>query len=236
MTNSYPSALTASGDQQAVSRAIAWCEQQRQSGEQVAVWAPGKQNLSADSVLAAYAQRNVLMTARLRSVPWSGGPVLAAWPPADDLARLAEHPRVTALCVLTWRDDDVAAWAASRAPMLLTPGAVGPPLAVALDPVVVQALRALTVLVNQANHLAGALDKRDAVAVLTVLHRGGYPLDPDAVYQWALANEWRPAGAQRLREMTSRFAGGRPLRLQSGAAWPLREDVLEQWRKAAEGE
>lgn len=235
MTASRPAAMTASGDPHGVLRAIAWCEQHRRSGQQVAVWAPGKQNVSGDAQLTAYARTHPLLTLRATSVSWAGGPLLAAWPGADDLARLSEQRRATALAVVTWRDDDVAAWAGAHTPELLTPGADAPAPAPALDPVVEQALLTMTGLVNQANHLAGTLDRRDAIAVLTVLSRAGYQLDPDAVYAWALAHDWRATGAGRLREMTARFAAGKPMRLPTGTTWPLRDTVLEQWRHTAAG-
>jgi hypothetical protein len=44
------------------------------------------------------------------------------------------------------------------------------------DPVIVEGIKTLTTMVNYGNTLAGAMDKRDAVAVLMHLRDAGPPL------------------------------------------------------------
>jgi hypothetical protein len=96
---------------------------------------------------------------------------------------------------------------------------------------VVVGLTHLTSMVNHANNLAGALDHRDAVAVLRTLHRGGYELPADKVYAWALMNGWPAQGAERLREMAGKADAGRVLQVKG--TWPLRTDVLHRWQTEA---
>jgi hypothetical protein len=98
-------------------------------------------------------------------------------------------------------------------------------------PVIVQGLVTLTRSVNHGNALAGTLDRRDAVAVLQTLHDGGHRLVAEDIYAWALANQWPARGAERLKELTSRIAGGHRPRL--GATYPFRDDILEVWRTGA---
>jgi hypothetical protein len=76
-----------------------------------------------------------------------------------------------------------------------------PDLTTALEPVVIEGLKSLTLMVNRANSRAGALDKRDAVVVLRTLPRAGYPLPPEPVCAWAVANGWPSRGAERLRDL-----------------------------------
>lgn len=85
---------------------------------------------------------------------------------------------------------------------------------------------------HHGNQLAGSMDHRDAVAVLTILHKGGYQLDPAAVHAWVLAHGWPAGRAKRLREMCVKLSGGHSLRA-TGAAAVLRPDILQQWRQAA---
>jgi hypothetical protein len=231
----YPTALTAPSQQdpQAIGAAIAWVLEQLGAGQQALVWTPDKPALTEHPQLAEFARAHLSMTLKTRhSGRWPGGPVLAGWPATDDLDELADDRRVSALCVIphgTLRE--VAAWAARTGAVRL--GQVGQlPAAPALDPVVEQGLDALGAMVNHGNQLAGTMDRRDAVAVLTVLHKGGYQLDPNAVHAWVLAHGWPAGGAKRLREMCVKLTGGHTLRA-AGAAAALRPDILQQWQQDA---
>ncbi|MCL1847221.1 MAG: hypothetical protein FWF91_04570, partial [Coriobacteriia bacterium] len=99
---------------------------------------------------------------------------------------------------------------------------------VQLDPVVEAGLAALTQMVNHSNNLAGVLDHRDAVAVLTVLRKGGYSLPADQVYAWALCHDWPGAGAERLQEMAAKIDAGHTMHIDGDS--PFRSDILEVWR------
>lgn len=125
---------------------------------------------------------------------------------------------------------EVDAWASAADPELL--GAEARSVGAVIDPVVVEGLKSLTAMVNHSNNLAGALDKRNAVAVLTTLHRGGHRLDADSVYAWAMANGWPGRGAERLREMAGKISGGTRMRTGTGDN-PLRPDALKYWRTRA---
>ncbi|SCL33040.1 hypothetical protein GA0070615_2185 [Micromonospora aurantiaca] len=236
-TRRYPTALTAPSQQDphAIRLGIGWVQQQLQPDQQALVWTPDKPSLMEHPPLAAFARANASMTPRTRTARWSGGPVLAGWPTTDELAELADDRRVSALCVIPHGTlDEVAAWAAATAAVQLGAEAAQASPQAALDPVVVQGLETLTVMVNHANQLAGSSDRRDAVAVLTTLHRGGYALTPAAVYAWALAHGWPARGAQRLREMCNRLSGGHTLRA-AGADRCLRPDILQHWQQGAAG-
>jgi hypothetical protein len=88
-------------------------------------------------------------------------------------------------------------------------------------------------MVNHANQLAGSMDKRDAVWILKILHKGGHRLNPDDIYAWALANGWPSRGAARLKEYAERIGAGRTV--QAGMPNPFRPDMLERWRAEATG-
>jgi hypothetical protein len=191
----YPSALAADPKQPdlALRTGFQWVLAQHQEvGGRILVYAPGKQNVNQNSLLSAFCKRPGIEVATWRQSPWGwgGGPALAAWPSRDKLAEIADHRGVRALCVVPWAAGEVDAWATSASPELLL-GAETRTVPAIADPVVVEALKSVTVMVNHGNALAGALDKRDAVASLTTLHRAGYRFDSDAIYAWALANDWR---------------------------------------------
>lgn len=224
---------SSAGDRSAIPRAVRWLSEQLESvGGQPLLYVPGRQHLNADTTLEQLARR--IATATWRAQPrggWSGGPVIAAWPDRRHLAEIDDDARTAALCVIDWSEQDTAAWLAAFSPTLLA-GQTTPTIASRIDdPVVAEGLKTLTAMVNHANNLSGAMDKRDAIDVLQRLHDGGHHVDPEAIYAWSLENGWNARGAERLREFSARISQG--MRPRKGMSSALRSDILTVWRDAA---
>jgi len=235
----YPAAVTGSsasgGD--AVASAVAWFTSQvrRQDGTPL-LYLPGRRQTDSEPELLQLSKVRGVVTETwktLLSARWAGGPVLAAWPDEVHLARIADDSRTTALCVIPWNDEGVAAWVRASNPELIgsNPVVVNMSRPLVEDPVVEQALKTLTQSVNHANNLAGAPDKRDAVATLLILHDGGHQLHPPDIYAWAPANGWPARGALRLRELAATIAGGKRPQLKHRS--PFRKDILSVWQQEA---
>jgi hypothetical protein len=58
------------------------------------------------------------------------------------------------------------------------------------DPVVVEAMKSLTLTINHNNTIAAGYEKDDVVGVLLALHDAGIPMDGDAMQGLALAHGW----------------------------------------------
>ncbi|WP_146245633.1 hypothetical protein [Curtobacterium sp. MCLR17_055] len=233
----YPAAVTVDGSKRpedAQRHAVKWVlEQARTVGGQVLIYGPTKQNITdSNGLIGRLAAENGVVTTGWRGTiaGWSGGPVLAAWPDRDHLAKIADDRRVRALCVVPFGTDAITAWAGAAKPQLLGDAQLAV-TAPNLDPVVAVALTHLTSMVNHASNLVGPYDRRDAVAVLRTLHKGGYPLSAADVYAWSLAHGWPARGADRLREMTEKIAAGRTVQLKG--TWPFKADILQRWEAEA---
>ncbi|GCE44197.1 hypothetical protein Rhow_008495 [Rhodococcus wratislaviensis] len=232
----YPTALAAGpehGDT-GVRDALKWVVTQLEAqGGQLLVFAPGKQNVENHDLLREFTRRTgvAVGTWRGRVLGWSGGPVLAAWPDRQKLGEIAADPRTTALCVVPWAQGEVDAWSAATTPELLGPATAPQLKGEPLDPVVVEGLKTLTAMVNHGNDLTGALDRRDAVAVLRTLRDAGYRWNPERVYAWALGNDWSSGGAERLRDLATDFEKGKRPQLKGRS--PFRPDIIEVWRSEA---
>jgi hypothetical protein len=235
----YPSAVTCSGSkypERAQVAGIRWVVEQLDAvGGQILLYVHKKSDIKrADHHIEKLSKVPGVVVGSWQSMgAWSGGPVLAAWPSRKKLAEIADDPRVRALCVIPWADGETDAWQIAADPERLS-GAepVHNAADATLDPVVKVALEHLSAMVNHANQLAGALDHRDAVAVLRILHKGGYRLPREAVYAWALANDWPARGAERLRELAGKIDDGRTVQMKGGS--PFRPDVLSSWRAEAD--
>ncbi len=233
---SYPAALAAgpaAGDA-GVRTGLEWVvAMRRRLGGQILVYAPQKAQVERHELLRSFMRHSAVVVGTWRRpvIGWEGGPVLAAWPDSAKLGEIADDPRTTALCVVPWVKGEVDAWVEAVGPELLAgaeaPKADGDPL----DPVVIEALKTLTSLVNHGNNLAGPLDRRDAVAVFRTLREAGYRWNSSQVYSWALKHNWPARGADRLHELAKDFEDGKRPQLKGGN--PLKPDIVEQWRTQA---
>lgn len=232
---SFPRAMTVDGSaapEDAQREATTWITEHHQElGGRILLLVPRKTDFASErNRLTQFAKLSTVTVDTARgSINWRGGPVLAAWPTRETLAKIDDDPRTRALCVIPWGDETVREWAQAYTPKLL--GAATAVEAVALDPVVEQGLLQLTRMVNHSNNLAGSLDHRDAVSVLRELHRGGYELPHRDIYSWALAHGWPARGAERLRDMAERIDAGRVVQMKGTS--PLRADILDLWRADA---
>lgn len=176
---------------------------------------------------------NTLRAATSRTFPpntWPGGPVLAAWPDAKSLAKLDEHFRVQALCVIPWLYEWVEPWAAGRQAVdLLAPSQVVkvPPIS---DPVVEQAMKSLTIAVNLSTGLAHPSDKAAAVNTFRALKKARIGWEPAQIEPWAIANGWAAQDARALRSVAQGVLDGRRYQVDSGQ-W--RSDIVSIWRAEA---
>ncbi len=229
----YPAALAGGPEhgEQGLLDAIGWVLAQGEVlGGTVYIFAPGVANVRDNRILGRFAKTPGVVTGTWKSGgAWSGGPVLAAWPSRDKLGEIADDHRTHALVVVPWDAGAVDAWAAAVAPERLGSAAHTDVAIPELDPVVIEGLKHLTLVVNHANNLAGSMDKRDAIGVLRLLRKGGYRLPPEPIYAWALANGWPARGAERLRELAQKFEAG--IAVRGGQSPALRPSAVAEWRR-----
>ena len=106
------------------------------------------------------------------------------------------------------------------------------------DPVVAVAMEDITVLIGGAHqhdvHLADVRDRATVIEALDKLDRAGHELEPIEIGAWALANNWRPEAAAKLRNYAERVSvGKKPPRPRGVSPERLRPDIVEQWQEEA---
>ena len=230
---SFPIAV-ASHDDEALRTAIGWCAAHMEDGDRVTVWTRQKQNLGHNRILSRYVDgyRDVdHVTARGGSYVRGSGPVLMAWPDPADIGEFLtwNHNKVRALCVIAWDADTIRPWVTQVKPAILGDTSLWDHLSPALDPVVEEALRSLTMTVNHNNTISAGYEKDQVVGSFLALHDAGYRLEGDLLSGWAVANGWSGNNARRLQDYAERIEGGARPRTRNSKG----PKVVDYYRKKA---
>ncbi|MEW2211184.1 hypothetical protein AB0895_01835 [Streptomyces globisporus] len=211
----YPCAV-ASYDAEGVGAAIDWCCERMEDGDTLTVWTSLKSNLSNCSELEQLVSRHSNVehiTGRGGGFIRGNGPVLMAWPDMADIGKLAQYGghHIRALCVITWNEDEIRPWVTAVRPSILGDRSAWEELTPELDPVVVEALKSLTLTVNHNNTISAGYEKDMVVTCLLALHDAGIPMDAEAMQGWALAHGWSGKNPERLAKYVEDInAGKRP--------------------------
>jgi hypothetical protein len=231
----YPMAVTAASgpDSTAVRLAVEWLQNTTaEVGGQPLVYAPNRASIREWPILAELDGWAVVTTWKTSTGAWSGGAVLAAWPDAEHLAVLADDGRTRALCVVPWREPEVAAWVRAYRPVTLptTLAIATPQPEIVSDPVAVEGLKTLTAIINVTSLYASAGGRDRAVEVLLTLHDGGHGVNPEDARGWAMAHGWSARAAGQVADLAKQIAAGKRLRTRRPV---LRTGILDTWLQAA---
>ncbi len=230
----YPTAV-ASYDDEGVEAAIDWCCEHIEDGDTLTVWTSLKSNLRNCSQLEQFVTRysNVEhVTGRGGGFIRGNGPVLMVWADMDDIGKLVQHGghRIRALCVITWNDDAIRPWVSALRPTVLGDGSAWENLTPELDPVVVEAMKSLTLTVNHNNTISAGFEKDMVVSTLLALHDAGIRMDGEAMQGWTLANGWSGRNPTRLAKYVHDINAGKRPRCRR----VLRADYVDNLRRRAE--
>lgn len=190
-TTDYPRAVT-SGDEAGLAAAIEWCADKAEDGDVISVWTSLVSNLSNSPELEHFVRRYSdveHLTGRGSGHPSGPGPVLMAWPDMASIGELLRFaPRIRALCVVSWNDEQIRPWVDAAHPELLGDASAWETPATPLDPIVVEALRSMTLTINHNNTIKAGYEKDQVVGILLALSSAGIPMDSEAMEGWALAH------------------------------------------------
>jgi hypothetical protein len=175
-----------------------------------------------------------LVTMNRLPVHGPGGPVLAVHIPPKVLTRLDDISDIPALCAIPWVADEYDAWSMkwhARSVFDTTAAAPDgldrPPQ---MNPVVVEALRALTSSVNLGTGIVHPRDHAAAVWMFRTLRDAHETIDFGALPHWLVEHHWRSEAAEELTQMGKDIYAGK--RLRAGAN-PWRDGIVRQWRQLA---
>jgi len=233
----YPTAV-ASYDNEGLDAAIDWCCEHIEKDDTLTVWTSQKSNLRNCSKLEQFVNRHSNVehiTGRGGAFVRGHGPVLMAWADMDDIGELVQYsgPRIRALCVIAWNEDAIRPWVSAAQPVVLGDSTAWENLTLELEPIVVEAMKSLTLTINHNNTISAGFEKDTVVSTLLALHDARLPMDGEAMQAWALTHGWSGKNPQRLAKYVQDINAGKRPRSRH----ILRADYIDHLRqRAAAGE
>ena len=158
--------------------------------------------------------------------------VLALWPTSQLLGKIDERrDAVTAVAVLPWGLDEIAPWCVARGAVDLLGLAPTPPARSIANPVVLGAMREITMGVNMSAPLSHPSDHDRIVSAFRLLLRSGHGFDVSEIRAWALANGWAGRDVDELVDKVQRIAQGRVVKLKTRgpSVWRFDQATLHRW-------
>jgi hypothetical protein len=215
-------------------QAWSWLEERRHLPRLVVV--PVNNSIGHSRVLAAIASRVPYVTRRtlINNGNLRDAAVLAVWPSEEILHEMGER-RPAELLVVQWHRQDSDPWlrAHSSEPLLGGQKLRKPTIK---DPVVLVAMESLTNFINLRNVLVQSEDHDEAIRTLRTLTKYGYALNPDELYEWALAHNWPGKGATRLRTFAEEIrTRAKEHRLTTPGPRDWGAEQVEYWKRKAAG-
>lgn len=228
----YPTAV-ASYDDTGIDAAIDWCLEHMQDDDTLTVWTSLKSNLEnctkLEQLVNGY-NKVEHVTARQGGFIRNPGPVLMAWPDMDDIAKVASNRHIRAMCVITANENQIRPWVTAVGPSILADGSAWESSTSALDPILVEALKGLTLTINHNNTIAAGFEKDQVVGVLLALHKAGIPMNGPAMQGWAIAHGWSRENPKRLAKYVDDINAGKRPRSRSA----IRPDYIATLRRKVE--
>lgn len=149
-------------------------------------WTSLKSNLRNCSALERLVsqQSNVNhVTGRSGGCLRTPGPVLMAWADMEGIGQLTQlgRHRARTLCVIAWNENAIRPWVSAVQPVILGDSSGWEELTPELDPVIIEAMKSLTLTVNHNNTILAGFEKDMVVSSLLALSDAGIRLHGEAM-------------------------------------------------------
>jgi hypothetical protein len=223
-------------------RSIEWCHARADGNlRAIGIQVGSRFDLKDEPLLEALARRGatVYPDARGKVGRLPTGPVLAYRPLPQTLWQIEEHrgPSAIAAVGITgpshFRETFLSTTTAGAQPWVsaYNPKHLGGPeieakSPVVSDPVIWEALRTFTNMINSSTGLSHSSDRSSVTEGLTKLKAAGHYLCPDDFLAGALRLNWKGSAAVELRELAREINAGKQKRFRK----MLRADIVEVWR------
>jgi hypothetical protein len=160
-------------------------------------------------------------------------PLVAFWPTSEFIDKLDSIPNVAAMLVVPWKFEEIRTWILIWDATELGTNPTYRQTPLVSNPVVEEALKTLTALVNVSTGISHPNDRKLAIEVFEILRDGGENYTPVEVKAWLIREGgWRATDAQKVAELSQRVLEG--MKMRKGD-YVLSKDILTRWREQARG-
>ena len=225
-------------------RSIEWCHGQADGNlRAIGVQVGSRFDLKDEPLLEALVRRGatVYPDSRGKVARLPAGPVLAYRPLPQTLWQIEEHRGPSAIAAVgitgpshfreTFTSTAVGAqpWVSAYNPKHLGGPVIEAKTPVISDPVIWEALKTFTNMINSSTGLSHSSDRSSVTEGLTKLKAAGHYFFPDDLLAGALRLNWKGNAAVELRKLAIEINAGKQKRFRK----MLRPDIVEVWRAEA---
>lgn len=171
-----------------------------------------------------------LETERTFRDSWTSDIIFGVYVNKKMLDQIDRAKNSAAVIVVPYIMEEVVEWRRTWNPQVLGESQV--PLEILIEnPVVEEALKMLTGIVNLSTGLLHPSDKAAAVELFRLLYKNQELCDPDSIRAWALRNDWTPKGADQLKGVAQAILDRKPIRGGQYPHWS--PNIIEVLRERA---
>lgn len=141
----------------------------------------------------------------MKTLQWVSRPsvLIAVYAGQSMMDKIDALQNLVAVVAVPWTPDSIDNWVKTWSPKMLgqpaKPGKVAKPVASLIaDPVVEQAMKSLTSIVNRAHNVLHPGDEDHAKRILRILRSNNHQESAENIKLWAIKNGWLPKAAERV--------------------------------------
>lgn len=171
----------------------------------------------------------------MKTLKWVSKPsvLIAVFASQDMMDKIDSLQNLVAVVAVPWTPDAIKNWVATWSPVELgkpAKSAKATPKLIA-DPIVEQAMKSLTSVINRGTAVLNASDDDHAKRILRILRSRNHQEPAENIKLWAIKNGWLPKAAKRLEILAEKaFA----LRSKPKLDNPVHaEQLYQRWADAA---
>lgn len=147
----------------------------------------------------------------VKTLQWVSQPsvLIAVYAGQSMMDKIDALQNLVAVVAVPWTPDSIENWVKTWSPKILgqptKPAKAPKPVASLIaDPVVEQAMKSLTSIVNRAHNVLHAGDEDHAKRILRILRSNNHQESTENIKLWAIKNGWLPKAAERLAELAEK--------------------------------
>lgn len=144
----------------------------------------------------------------MQTLQWLSRPsvVIAVYASQKMMDRIDALQNVAAVVAIPWTAGEIEDWATTWSPQVLgqpSQPAQSPAKLIA-DPVVEQAMKSLTNMINKAHNILHPSDEEHAKRILRILRSRDHKEPAENIRRWAVKHGWLPKAAERLEVLAQK--------------------------------